>query len=105
MARTIRSIILGITNEQGDNWISPGEIFRKAQEKGYKGSQQRLLLGAGNLVEEEVLESHRRGRGQKHWYRISQSQSSNIKGLGPTHNVIAKEMDDHYKDKHPDHEL
>ena len=67
MTRTIRSTILSILD--ADNWVSPGELFAYAQDRGsYTGTQERLLQRAEELANEGVIESRPRGRAQNVWY-------------------------------------
>lgn len=70
MTKTIRSIILTSLNYEGKyEWTSPGDLFREAQERGYNGSQERLLQRASELAKQGILEARKRGRMQNNWYR------------------------------------
>jgi len=77
MSRTIRSIILSTLNAYNydlSEWVSPGELFRYAQEnRDYTGTQEELLVRARDLARRGVIESKQRGRMQNKWYRPKQT--------------------------------
>jgi len=72
MTKTIRSLIVTSLNYSGKHeWTSPGDLFREAQERGYNGSQERLLQRANELAEQGILEARKRGMMQNNWYRYT----------------------------------
>jgi len=78
MARTVKAIIARTLRELGNSnegwWVSPGEFYQAAQERGYSGTQEDLLSRANKLQEAGYLQSARRGKNQSVYYRIAKSQ-------------------------------
>ena len=53
---------------ESGKFISPGEFYRVALEKGYKGTQGNLNREANSLVEKGEIKGSRRGMDQNIWY-------------------------------------
>lgn len=70
MARTLKSLIFGITSRWRNMgpFVSPGIIYSEANEKGYTGNADRLLEKADNMARQGILIAKQMGMPNVYWY-------------------------------------
>ena len=65
----LKKIVLEIVRERGGALVARGELYREAQEKGYAGSQERLLTCADLMASKGKISSQKAGMAQLTQYR------------------------------------
>ena len=73
--RKLKQIILDILTEEEGYLMARGILYRDAQNRGYKGNQERLLKCANEMACEGLIAKQRAGMFQYFHYRTPKMQN------------------------------